>query len=349
MVLPREVEMTRRSLIGIFRANTPHHLWNLFPMYIGAMVFGLDGNAPEWGPIILFLATVTVLVGVAAFSNTYADRDEDQIFVPSSPLLTGELDMVTARRAFILQNIIGGLLLVALLVVTVEYPLIIAMAVGWAVGLTYSLPPFRFKETVACPFFFALGLALLPIVAWLSVAPLDDFIIAFAAFWFVACLTFAISLTKLRKTFDALTGGHIQADEGKSVWDLRTSGLGLRLGTAAAIEAIAGLGAFVLVPIFWHLGIFDMALSIALLTLPLAFMILTVVLRMKDPVGNSRKCEQFAGMSYNFIILSFFAVALTSVLQWHWGLAILPSIIFLIGFILLLRYVHPFGPAYRPL
>lgn len=341
--------MTRRSLIGIFKANTPQHVWICSPLYIGAMIFGLDGSTPEWGPIILLLVMVTIFVGVAAFSNTYADRDEDHIFVPSNPLLTGELDMGTAKRAFVLQNILGGLLLIALLVVTVDYWLIIALAVGWAVALTYSLPPFRFKETIACPLFFSLGLALLPIVGWLSVAPLNDFIIAFAAFWFVVCLPFAVSLTKLRKTFDALMGGHIQVEEGKSVWDLRTIGLKLKVKTAVALEAIVGLGAFILVPIFWHLEIFDMALSIALLTLPLAFMILTVVFRINDPVTNTRKCEQFAGMSFQFIILSFFAVALTSVLQWHWGLAILLSIIFLIGFVLLLRYVHPFGPAYRPL
>jgi len=339
--------MNRRSLIGVFKANTPQHPWILFPLCVGALIFGLDGSAPEWGTVILFLVTVTILVGVAAFSNTYADRDEDHIFVPSSPLLTGELDVGTAKKAFILQNILGGLLLIALLVVTLNYWLIIAMAVGWAVGLTYSLPPLRFKETIACPFFFSLGLALLAIAAWLSVAPLNNFMIAFAAFWFVACLSYAISLTKLRKTFDALKGSHIQIEEGKSVWDLRDIGLKLKIKTAVALEATVGLGAFILVPIFWHVGIFDMALSIALLTLPLAFMILTVVFRIKDPARNTRKCEQFAGMSYNFIILSFFAVALTSVV--HWGVAILACIIFLIGFILLLRYVHPFGPAYRPL
>jgi 4-hydroxybenzoate polyprenyltransferase len=315
------------------------------------MIFALDGEAPEWASIILFLVLVTILVGIAQFANTYADRDEDQIFVPSSPLLTGELDVGTAKKAFIWQNIVGGLLLIALLVITLNYWLIIALVVGWAVALTYSLPPFRFKERVVGPFFFAVGQGLKPIVAWLVVEPSltekNGFIIAFAVFVFVVGFASQISMTKLRKTFDALRSGVIQIEEGSSVYNIRTSGLKLKVKTAVALEAIVGLGAFILIPIFWYLGIFDMPLSVALLTLPLAFMILTVVFRAKDPVGNTRKCERFAGMAWAFISLVFFAVALASVI--HWAFAILLSIVFLIGFRLLLRYVHPFGVAYRPL
>jgi len=344
--------MRRRSLIGIFKANLPQYLWMSFPLYIGAMIFALDGEAPEWASIILFLVLVTILVGIAQFANTYADRDEDHIFVPSSPLLTGELDVGTAKKALIFQNIMGGLLLIALLVVSnLNYWLIIALAFGWAVALAYSLPPFRFKERVVGPFFFALGIALKPIVAWLVVEPSltekNGFIIAFAAFLFVECFAFQISMTKLRKTFDALRSGVIQIEKGGAVNNIRTSGLKLKVRTAIALERIVGLEAFILIPIFWYLGIFEMPLSVALLTLPLAFMILTVVFRIKDPVGNTRKCEQFMGMVYSFTILVFFAVALASVI--HWAFAILLSIVFLIGFRLLLRYVHPFGVAYRPL
>jgi hypothetical protein len=264
-------------------------------------------------------------------------------------LLTGELDAGTAKKALILQNIMGGLLLIALLVVSnLNYWLIIALAFGWAVALAYSLPPFRFKERVVGPFFFALGIALKPIVAWLLISPLNVFIIAFAGFLFVVCFAFQISMTKLRKTFDALRSGVIQIGEGGAVNNIRTSGLKLKVRTAIALERIVGLEAFILIPIFWYLGIFEMPLSVALLTLPLAFMILTVVFRIKDPVGNTRKCEQFMGMVYSFIILIFFAVALTSVIHIHWALAVLLSIVFLIGFRLLVRYVHPFGEAYRP-
>ena len=344
--------MSWRSLVGVWKANLPQWVWWAFPFWIGAIVFALDGRAPEWGTVILFLATVAVLYSIAEYANTYADRDEDWLYVPSSPLLTGELDAGTAKKAFILQNILGGLLLIALLVVSnFNYWLIIALAVGWAVGLTYSLPPFRFKETVAGPFFWALGLGLLPIVGWLAVEPSltarSGLILAFAGFWFVHSIGVAITMTKLRKTFDALMGGHIQVEEGRSVWDLRTVGLKLRVKTAVAIEAITGLGAFILVPIFWHLGILDMGLSIALLTLPLVFMILTVVYRLKGPVRNTRKCEQFGGMDYLFISLLFLVVALTSVL--HWGFIILVSIVFAVVFLLLFRVVHPFGPAYRAL
>jgi len=238
--------MRRRSLIGIFKSNLPQFLWLGFPVYIGAIIFALDGEAPEWGPIILFLVLVTILVGIAQFANTYADRDEDQIFVPSSPLLTGELDVGTAKKAFIWQNIVGGLLLIALLVITLNYWLIIALVVGWAVALTYSLPPFRFKERVVGPFFFAVGQGLKPIVAWLVVEPSltekNGFIIAFAVFVFVVGFASQISMTKLRKTFDALRSGVIQIEEGSSVYNIRTSGLKLKVKTAVALEANVGFG-----------------------------------------------------------------------------------------------------------
>jgi len=340
--------MNLRSLIGIFKANLPQWVWWCFALWIGGVVFALDGRAPEWGPLILFFVTVIALLGIAEFANTYADRGEDPMFVPSSPLITGELDAGTAKKAFILQNILAGLLLIALLVLTLNYWLVIALAIGWAVGLTYSLPPFRFKETVSAPFFWAIGIVLLPIVGWLSVEPsLNVFIIAFAGFFFVHNLGMEITLTKFRKTFDALMGGHIQLEEGQSIWDLKTIGLGLRVKTAVAIEAIMGLGAFILVPIFWYLGIFDMALSIALLTLPLVFTTLTVVFRIMNPVKNTRKCEQFGGMNYLFIPLLFMAIALTGIL--HWGFIILACIAYMLVFLLLFRVVHPFGPAYRAL
>ena len=59
--------------------------------------------------------------------------------------------------ALVLQNALTGLLLIGLLLVTFNYQLIVAIAAGWFVGLTYSLPPFRFKETVAAPVLYALG------------------------------------------------------------------------------------------------------------------------------------------------------------------------------------------------
>lgn len=318
-------------------------------MWIGAIIFAL-GRAPtlgEWGPIGLFLATAAIIIGISEYANTYADREEDWIYVPSNPLVTGELAAGTAKTALIIENIFAGLLLIALLLVTFNYYLILALVVGWLIALTYSLPPLRLKETVVAPFFFALGTALLPIVAWLSVSPLNAFIMAFAAFLFLGSFASAIAMTKLRKTFDALNYGQIQVEEGGSVYNIRTVGLKLRVKTAIALEAITAIGAFVLVPIFWHLGIFDMALSIALLTVPLAFTILAVALGISGPAKNARKCEQLVGMASLLIILSFFGLAMASVL--HWGFAIIACIVFLIVFALLLRYVHPFGPAYRPI
>ena len=339
--------MDRRSLTGIFRANLPQFVWMSFPLYIGSFIFALqvEDKSPEWVSIILFLITVTVLVGIAQFANTYADQDEDRLYVPSNPLLTGDLDEVSARRAFLLQNILGGLLLIALFVVTLNYWLIIALAIGWAAGLTYSLPPFRFKETAVGPIIFALGIVLKPIVGWLVIGPLNDFMIAFALFFFVELLAFQISGDKLRKTFIALRSGLIELEEGSSIYDLRTVGLKIRVRTAIAIEAMTGLGAFILVVVFWALKIFDVPLTVALLTLPLGFAIVTVVYRMMEPVENTWKCSKFMGMVYAFIILSFFGVALATVL--HWVYAILLCAVFFIVFRFLFEFTHSFGEAYR--
>ena len=341
--------MKRNNLKGLFRANLPQFVWMSFPVYIGSFIYALEAEDkdPEWLPITLFLITVTILVAVAQFANTYADRDEDEIYVPSNPIVTGELDAGVAKKALILQNTVGGLCLIALMAVTRNYWLTAALALGWAVGLTYSLPPFRLKERIIGPFFFALGVALKPIVAWLLVGPLNDFMIYFSVFFFVELLAFQISGDKLRKTFLALSHGIIQHEKGASIYNVRTVGLKLKVKTAMYMESELGLGAFIMVPVLWHLDIFDMWISIALLTLPLAFTVLTTVLRIKDPVGNNDKCGQSMGMVYAFIILSFFTVAAATVL--HWALAILLCVIFLVGFRMLFRVAHPFGAAYRSL
>jgi len=336
--------MNARTLIGLWKANVPPWVWICFPLWIGPIILGLDGRAPQWLPIALFLATVTVIMSISEFANTYADRDEDWLYGPTNPLVTGELAVRTTRNVFILQNILAGLLLAALASITLNYALIIAMIAGWFVGLAYSLPPFRFKETIAGPFFFALGLALLPIVAWLSVEPSltaqNGFIIAFAALFFLHSFGFGITL-KFRKTFHALNAGLIWPEHHSSVYNISTVGFRLNVKSAMALEAITTLAAFILVPIFWHLGIFDMALSIVLLTLPLALTVLATVLRMKDPVNNSPKCMLFMGMAWIFMVLALFVVALTGFI--HWGFAILACIVFVVGFIVMLRVIHPFG------
>ena len=310
------------------------------PLWIGAIILGLDGEAPEWGPIALFMATAIILYSIAEFANKYADRDEDWLYWPSNPLVTGELDAGTARNALVLQNIAAGLLLVALLLVTLNYSLIIALIAGWFIGLAYSVPPFRFKETLAGPFVVALGDAILPLVGWLVVAPANSFIGAFFLFCFV--FTFGVGITaKFRKTFHALNRGLIQVERGGSIYNLSTVGLKLKVKTAMPLEAITALGAFILVPIFWHLEIFDMPLSIGLLTLPLALTVLAIVLRVKDPLNNGPKCALFMGMAWIFIILSLFAVALTSLL--HWGLIVLAIVVYTIGGLVLFRTIQPFG------
>lgn len=332
--------MNSRTLIALWKANYPHWVWIVIPLWIGLIIIGLDGRAPQWGSLALSLVTVTCIMAIAEFANTYADRDEDWLYIPTNPLVTGELNAGTAKNAFILQNIIAGVLLVALLLVTLNYSLIIAMIVGWFVGLAYSVPPFRFKETVLGPFFCALGLALLPIAAWLSVAPLNDFIIAFAGFWFVYNLGLGVTI-KLRKTNEALNADQIRVEEGDSLNKIHTVDLKLKFETAKAIEAIATLGAFILVPIFWYLGIFGMPLSLGLLTAPLALTVVAIILRTKAPVNNGLKCVVCYTMAWIFIMLSLLAAAITTLTQW--GFAILACIFVLIVALALFRTIKSFG------
>lgn len=337
----REARISIQTLMAVWKANNPPVVWMCSPLWVGPIILGLDGAAPEWGPIAIFALTVTSIVAMTEFANSYSDREEDRIYFPSNPLVTAELEAGTAKKALVLQNVLTGLLLIALLLVTFNYYLIVAIAAGWFVGLSYSIPPFRFKETVAAPVLYALGVALLPIAAWLIVAPLNGFIIAFTSFFALHSFGYGITY-KFRKTFHALNAGLIQIGQDGSVYNLSSVGLRLKVKTAMALEAISSLGSFALVPIFWYTGVFDAALSIGLLTLPFGSTVLTIVLRMKDPVGNGPKCIVAMTMAWLFIILSFFAVALTGVLQWHWGYAILACIAFPIGSVMLLRTVHPF-------
>ena len=140
-------------------------VWLCLPLLIGAIIRGLDGRAPEWAPIALFLVTVTLLMAILEFANVYADRYEDQLYFPNNPIVTGELDAGKARKVLILENIIAGVFLVALLLVTINYSLIIVMIGCWFVNLAYSLPPLRFKETLAAPFTYGFLYALPTIAA----------------------------------------------------------------------------------------------------------------------------------------------------------------------------------------
>lgn len=336
-----------RALKAIWKANLPQWVWACLPLWTGSLIFALDGKSPNWSSLTLFIVTAIVIQATAEFANTYVDRYEDKIYVPSNPLVTGELAEGTAKKALILENLIAGIMLAALLAVTLNYYLIIAMAVGWLAGLAYSLPPFRFKKTIAGPFSFALTTALIPIAACLLFGPISKFMMAFAAFLFVATFGANISTGQLRKTAEALTHGLIKIEEAGSICNIKTVGLRVRLKTAMALEALAGLTVFVLVGVFWHLDIFPMVLSIALLGSSFPFVLLTVLLRIKSRIGNAQKCVGCAGTAALFAMLSFFSLALISGLHWHWGFAILACIAFLMGFALLFRQVRPYGSPYR--
>lgn len=339
--------MNIRTLKAIWKANLPQWVWACLPLWVGSLIFAVEDKSPNWSYLFIFVITAIAIQAAAELANTYVDRYEDRIYVPSNPLVTGELAEGTAKKALILENVVAGLLLAALLVITLKYCMIIAMAAGWLAGLAYSLPPFKFKKTIAGPFSFALTTALIPIAACLLFGPLDSFMIAFAAFLFVATFGANISTGQLRKTAQALTHGLIKIEENGSICNIETVGLRVKLKTAMALEAIAGLTVFILVGIFWHLDIFPVVLSIALLGSASPFVILTVIFRIRSHISSAQKCVQFAGMAALLAMLSFFSVALINVLHWHWGYAILACIIFLIGFALLFKQVHPYGSVHH--
>ena len=339
--------MNRRNLVGILKANSPQYVWAGLPVWIGAS-FAALGRSPtlsEWGPISLLLVTMFVIIcTVGQFSNAYADRHEDWLYVPSNPLVTGELDAGVARVALIVQHILCGLLVIALWVVTHKHWLIVVLVVGWLVSLQYSMPPLRLKETIVSPFAQGICTVLSLFASWMVVSNLNLFIIAFGVFLFLIMLAFGTTV-KLRKTFEDYRSGQIQVEEGKGVWDLKTSGLGVKVKWAVAMEVFAGLGAFILLPIYWRLGIFENALLIPLVTLPLLCMILIVVFRIKDPLENQDKCVKLMAMTNVFIIFSFLGVAFVNVL--HWAFLILVFFLFMTVFFVLERAIRPVGAPYQ--
>ncbi len=332
--------MNIRTLTGIWKANMPPLVWGASPAWIGAIIFGLKGSTPEWDEVILFAATMMLIQAITEFANSYVDRSEDRVYFTSNPLVTGEFQVETAKKAFIVENIIIGALVLTLSIVTRNYPLIIVIVAYWFAGIAYSLRPFKFKQTFAGPIFIAFVSIPLPLAGWLLVAPLNNFIMAFTGLFFLHSFGYGIT-HKFRKTYHALRDGLIRLEPGRSVYDLKNVDLGMRVKTALTLEAVATLGAFCLVPVFWHLGIFDTPLSVALLALPLPFTVWSIVIRLGKPIENVQKGVMFMTMSWALIILCFFATALATLIPW--GFAILSCIIFLIVFALLLRTVHPFS------
>ena len=85
------IAMSRRTLSGLSKANLPQWIWACLPFWVGSLIWALDGKTPDWGIISLFIVTVIIIQASAELANTYVDRKEDHIFVPSNPLVTGEL------------------------------------------------------------------------------------------------------------------------------------------------------------------------------------------------------------------------------------------------------------------
>ncbi len=336
--------MSIRTIVALWKANVPHWVWIGSPAWIGGVLLGLDGKVPEWYSLALFIAAVITIQSIAEFANSYTDREEDRLYGPTNTLVTGELDASMARKALIFQNVLAGALLIALLVVTHNYPLVAVMAVGWFFGLAYSVLPFRLKETPYAPFDHAVAFALLPIAGWLAVEPSliakNGFIIAFASLLFLHSYGLGITL-KFRKTLLAMNSGLMPAMRDGNLYDLKTVGFGLKFKTAMYLEAVTALGAFILVPVFWYLGVFDAAFSIALLALPLPLTALAMIIRLKDPIRNSSPYKVLMTLSWILIVVTLLGYGLASLIPW--GFAALVCIATLAGFPLLVRIVHPWG------
>ncbi len=336
--------MSRETMVALWKANVPHWVWIGSPLWIGAIALGLDGRSPEWGPLALFIVTILTIQCIAEFSNSYSDREEDELYGPTNTLVTGELKAAIAKKVLVSQNIVAALLLLALLVITQKYILVGAIAIGWFFSTAYSVPPFRLKETILGPFSHAIAFALLPVAGWLIVEPSltaqNGFMLAFAALLFLHSFALGIML-KFRKTFLALDSGQIDVKPGGNLYNIKTVGFNLKYRTAIRLEEITAIGTFVLVPIFWHLGIFDAALSIGLLAGPLPLTILAISLRIKHPLKNSSKYKALMTLAWILIVVLLLGVGLSQLL--HWGFAVAACLIFLIGFPLLVRIVHPWG------
>jgi hypothetical protein len=115
----------------------------------------------------------------------------------------------------------------------------------------------------------------------------------------------------------------------------------MRFGTAMGLEEITSLGAFILIPIFWSLGIMDTALSIALLVVPMPLTALAMILRRLDPVGNSSKYKVLMTLAWGLIVVTLLGAGIASFVHWSYAIPICISI--LVGFPLLVRIVHPWG------
>jgi len=337
--------MNVRTVIALWKASVPHWIWLGCPAWIGAVLLALDGGAPDWGPLALFIVTVLTIQALAEFANSYSDRAEDRLYGPTNTLVTGELDAGTAKKALMVQTVAAACLLIALLVLTRNYALTLVMLVGWFFAVAYSIPPFRLKETIHAPLSHAIAFALLPIAGWLAIEPSltasNGFILGFTVVLFLHSYGLGITL-KFRKTLVALDSGLIQpAPHGRGLRDLNMVGFNLKFGAAMRLEEITSLGAFILVPVFWSLGTMDSAVSIALLALPMPLTFLAMVLRRLDPIKNNSKYKVLMTLSWALIVIVLLGAGLAAFVDW--GLAAALCIAVLAGFPLLVRIVHPWG------
>jgi 1,4-dihydroxy-2-naphthoate octaprenyltransferase len=336
--------MSGRTLVALWKANVPHWIWIGAPAWIGGLLMGLDGQAVEWPHILLFVLAVLTIQAAAEFANTYTDRHEDQLYGPTNTLVTGELDAGLAKKALIAENVVAAALLIALLAITLNYTLVLVMLAGWFFSVAYSVPPLRLKETLLAPLSHAIAFALLPVAGWLIVQPAltaqNGFILGFAGVLFLHSFALGITL-KFRKTLLALTSGLVRLEPGASLYNMATVGFNLRFRNAMTLEEVTSLGAFVLVPILWSLGVFNTTLSVGLLALPMTCTALAVILREKDPVANSSKYKVLMTLAWGLIVVLLFGVGMAN--HVHYGYALLASIVVLAGFPLLVRIVHPWG------
>jgi len=311
-------KVLRFAVALIFKANFFHWVFFLLFLWLGLIFLGL-GRFPhpdEWGIIVYSIFVATFTVCITEFADIYADRFDDKIFRPANPLASGEISHQTGKKIFILENILGIVLLVSLYILTKNLPLILALTLGWISGLAYSLPPLKLKERkIIGPVEFGFCCSLLPLVGWLIVKPLTSFILAYMLILFIGGIGVGIA-TKLRRTSEALNYGLFANNPETNPLNLKVLGFSLKVKTAIILEAIFTIGAVILIPVFYILKIFNPTLTILLLLASTPPVLAGITLRIKNPikdVKHSQKTFTIFCLSLPLICIATFIAALITI------------------------------------
>ncbi|MCI4351383.1 MAG: geranylgeranylglycerol-phosphate geranylgeranyltransferase [Thermoplasmata archaeon] len=119
---------------------------NLLVAFAGTFVAGLDAVAPRGGlplstGIVLLLAAGSTALVTAGGNvlNDLLDRDSDRVNHPERPLVTGAVQLATARTLVVALFVIAGLMIVPVSWSHPGLPVIYVLAVGGLVAYEFRL------------------------------------------------------------------------------------------------------------------------------------------------------------------------------------------------------------------